>query len=92
MIDEYTPLLMATNLPEWLKWIVLLLIDKRRGYLLQQGRAGGLSVWELWQRTADMAEMRSKWSDTMRDQGVDILVYPAMPLPAFKHGLRYPYF
>jgi fatty acid amide hydrolase len=87
LIDEYTPLVMATRLPGWLKWIVLLLIDKRRGFLLQQGRASGLSVWELWQRTADMAEMRSKWSDAMRDQGVDILVYPAMPLPAFKHEL-----
>jgi hypothetical protein len=26
-----------------------------------------------------MAEIKSKWSDAMRDQGVDVLVYPAMP-------------
>jgi hypothetical protein len=30
MIAEYTPLLVATRLPEWLKWIILQLIDKRR--------------------------------------------------------------
>jgi hypothetical protein len=38
-------------------------------------------------RTSELIEIKNKWSDAMRDQGVDILVYPALPLPAFKHGL-----
>jgi fatty acid amide hydrolase len=87
VIAEYGPIVMATHIPDWLRWIAIKLIDKRRGHLLGQGRAGGVSVWELWQRTAELKEMREKWSQAMRDQGVDVLVYPAMPLPAFKHGL-----
>jgi hypothetical protein len=70
---------------EWLKWMVLLLIDGAVGICCSTRPCWWLAG-ELWQRTADMAEMRNKWSDAMRDQGVDVLVYPAMPL-AFKHGL-----
>jgi fatty acid amide hydrolase len=87
VIAEYGPIVVATYIPDWLRWIVVKLIDKRRGHLLKQGRAGGVSVWELWQRTAELKEMRNKWSDAMRDQGVDVLLYPAMPLPAFNHGV-----
>jgi fatty acid amide hydrolase len=87
VIAEYGPIVMATHIPDWLRWIAIKLIDKRRGHLLGQSRAGGVSVWELWQRTAELKEMRGKWSDAKRDQGVDVLVYPAMPLRAFKHGI-----
>jgi fatty acid amide hydrolase len=86
VIDEYVPIVVASQIPDWLRWIVIQLIDKRRGHLLGQGRASGLTVWELWQRTAEMVEMRSKWSDAMRAQGVDVLIHPAMPLPAFHHA------
>jgi len=87
LISEYLPLVLATALPDWLRWIAIRLLDKRSAHLLGQGRSGGLKVWDLWQRTADMAEMKSKWSDAMRCQGLDVLIHPAMPLPAFQHSL-----
>jgi fatty acid amide hydrolase len=86
-IAEYGPLILATWLPNWLRWLLMKLIDKRSAYVLGQGSAGGITVWELWQRTAELTAMKSKWSEAMSDQGVDVIVYPAMPLPAFKHGL-----
>ena len=49
--------------------------------------SGGISVYELWQRTADLMAMRQKWSDAFRNAGVDAIVYPGFPIPAMPHGL-----
>lgn len=43
-------------------------------------------MWDLWQLTADLMEMRSKWSDAFRDAGIDAVLHPALPLPAMPHG------
>ena len=50
------------------------------------GRSG-ISVYDLFQAFADITEMRKAWSDAMRTAGVDCLVFPGVPLPAFPHGL-----
>jgi fatty acid amide hydrolase len=32
-------------------------------------------------------EMRSKWSDMFVQQGLDAIIFPALPLPALPHGI-----
>lgn len=84
VVDEYATLIMAGKLPDFLRWIAVRLLDRRRSALLQQSRARGLSVREYWEKTADLASYRSQWVEAM--QGFDALVYPGMPIPALKHG------
>jgi Asp-tRNA(Asn)/Glu-tRNA(Gln) amidotransferase A subunit family amidase len=40
------------------------------------------TVYQVWQATAELLEMRSKWSDAVRDAGVDVILHPGMPIPA----------
>lgn len=44
-------------------------------------------MWDLWQRTAELLEMRNKWSSAMQDNDLDAIVHPSMPIPAFPHGM-----
>lgn len=44
-------------------------------------------MWELWQRMAELMEMRAAWSDAFRDAGIDAVMHPALPLPAMPHGI-----
>ena len=44
-------------------------------------------MFELWKLTADLLAFRAKWSDAVRDAGVDAIVYPALPIPAIPHGM-----
>lgn len=87
IVPEYNALLLASNLPNLLRPLVLRLLEPRRAHLLAQTRSGGLTVMELWQKTAELAEMRSKWSNGMSENDFDAVIYPSMPLPAFKHGV-----
>ena len=48
---------------------------------------GGISVHELWQRTADLLAMRRTWADAVKEAGVDALVFPGFPTPATPHGI-----
>jgi fatty acid amide hydrolase len=84
VVDEYATLIMAAKLPDFLRWIVVRFLDRRRSTLLQQTRAGGLTVREYWEKTADLTSYRTQWAEAM--QGFDALVYPGMPIPALKHG------
>lgn len=49
--------------------------------------SGGVSVWDLWQRTANLVQMRSAWAAAFRDSGVDAILHPALPTPAMPHGI-----
>jgi len=87
MVSEYDILLRAASLPDWIRRVVVWLVGKRRGHLLSRTRSGGVSVWQLWQKCADLIDMRSSWSEALRENDLDAVIHPAMPLPAFKHGL-----
>ena len=87
LISEYNTLVAASDLPNWLRWIVRKVIDKRRAHLLACTRSGGVSVWDLWQRTAELVDMRAAWSDAVQASGVDAILYPAVPLPALPHAI-----
>lgn len=84
IMDSYKPLVLATQIPEILRWILVRILDHRRSTLLQQGRVSGLSVREFWEKTADLSELRTKWAKAMKDY--DAVIFPAMPIPAMKHG------
>ncbi|CAB9507550.1 Glutamyl-tRNA(Gln) amidotransferase subunit A [Seminavis robusta] len=86
-INEYSTLIRASNIPDWLRWILVRVLDKRRAHLLGSTRNGGISVFELWKRTAELLSLRSAWSDAVREAGVDALVYPGFPIPAAPHGI-----
>lgn len=87
LIPEYNMLLRASRLPSWLSWVLRCVVDPRLAHLLSSTRSGGISVWELWERTAEVLEMRNAWSDALRASNLDAVVHPAMPLPAFPHGM-----
>ena len=83
-IDSYKPIILATQIPDAIRWILVRLLDYRRATLLKQGTRSGISVREFWEKTADLAELRSKWADAMKNY--DAVIFPAMPIPAMKHG------
>lgn len=83
-VDEYKPIILASKLPDAMRWILVRLLDKRRSTLLQQTRASGLSVREYWEKTADLTDFKAKWAAAMKD--FDAVVFPGMPIPALKHG------
>lgn len=85
-IAEYNLLLRAATMPNWIRWLILRsgFLDDRIAHLFRQTVSGGISAYELWQKMADLQEMRRKWSSAMRD--LDALIFPAMPIPAMKHG------
>eukprot|EP00977_Amphora_coffeiformis_P022259 scaffold10697_cov151-Amphora_coffeaeformis.AAC.2 len=83
-VDSYKPLILATRIPDAIRWILIRILDDRRSVLLKQSRASGLSVREFWEKTADLAELRTKWADAMKNY--DAVIFPAMPIPAMKHG------
>jgi fatty acid amide hydrolase len=87
LIPEYKTLAAASDLPNWLRWMVRKVIDERRSHLLGSTRSGGVSVWDLWQRTAELVQMRAMWSDAVQASGVDAILHPALPLPALPHGI-----
>ena len=87
VIDEYKPLIQASSIPNWLRWMLCRVLDKRRAHLLGSSRNGGISVFDLWKTTADLLALRSKWSEAVRKAGVDAIVYPGFPLPALPHGM-----
>jgi len=83
-IPEYNLLLRMSNLPSWLRWAALCMLDERRAHLLRQTQSGGVSTYDYQQRTADLIELRQKWAAAMK--GLDALIFPAMPVPALPHG------
>jgi fatty acid amide hydrolase len=86
MISEYNLLATASNLPSFFRWLLLKVLDKRRGHLLSKAQSGGISAYDVWQLTADLLELRTTWSDSMVTNNLDAIVHPAMPIPAMKHG------
>lgn len=87
LIPAYRTLYAASNLPNWLRPVVSLFLDKRRSALLESVRCGGISVHDFWQRCADLVELRKLWDDTYKDANLDAVIHSALPLPAFPHGL-----
>ena len=83
-IPEYNLLLRMSNLPSWLRWVALCVLDERRAHLLRQTQSGGVSTYDYQQKTADLIELRQKWAAAMKD--LDALIFPAMPVPALPHG------
>jgi Asp-tRNA(Asn)/Glu-tRNA(Gln) amidotransferase A subunit family amidase len=54
--------------------------DRPPSFLTTKGSLS--TVYQVWQATAELLEMRSKWSDAVRDVGVHVILHPAMPIPA----------
>lgn len=48
---------------------------------------GGISAYDFWQRSADLIELRKKWSQAYQNAQVDAIIHPALPLPAVQHGI-----
>mgnify|MGYP003497626818 FL=1 len=84
MIADYRKLYLAMNVPNWVRPLLVLFLDKRRASLLKTSCSGGISAYEVWQLMAVLTEMRRKWADAMKD--FVALVFPALPIPAPPHG------
>jgi fatty acid amide hydrolase len=64
----------------------LLVLSVSHASSVRLAGSGGISVYELWKLTAELLEMRVKWSNEVIRSGVDAIVSPALPLPALPHG------
>ena len=49
--------------------------------------SGGITAYELWQKTADLLDFRMAWSDAVKESGCDAIVYNGFPIPATPHGI-----
>ena len=87
LIPAYGPLFAASNLPNWIRPLIRFFLDKRRSSLLKSMSSGGIQVHEYWQKCADLAELRQKWDDAYKHAKIDAIIHPALPLPAFQHGI-----
>lgn len=65
----------------------LLIAKANKARLASPEVSGGLSVHDYWQLSADLMTYRTKWSDAFVASGVDAVIYPGMPIPAFPHGM-----
>ena len=54
--------------------------------LLIKIESGGLSVHEYWGKISDLISYRAKWEKSFIDEGIEAIIHPALPLPAFPHG------
>ncbi|KAL7573699.1 hypothetical protein ACA910_007741 [Epithemia clementina (nom. ined.)] len=85
--DEYKTLLMAASLSDILRFfLVRCVIDERRGHLLRQARRKGLSAREYGELMADLHMLRLEWEMAFQKSGIDAVIFPGMPVPAFKHS------
>ena len=85
-VEEYNPIIKANALPGWVRSVLTKVTPKRISALLSQSTKGGVSVYEHWQKSAQVAEVREKWTKAFLEAKLDAIVFPAMPLPALKHG------
>ena len=85
MIDDYTLLRRAANLPNWLRPMVAAVLDERRSHLLRQTLSGGLSARELLEKMVQLVEVRQKWASALHSY--DAVIFPALPVPALPHGV-----
>ena len=46
-----------------------------------------MKTHEYWQKCAALTELRDKWADAFINAGIDAVIHPALPLPAFPHGI-----
>lgn len=84
-LPHYNTLCQAAMVPDWLRPIVSMFLDKRRAHLLSLGRLNGIGVYNLWQYTADILAMKAAWAEMIKDY--DAVIYPAVPIPPPPHGL-----
>jgi len=87
LIPHYNTLYAASNLPNFLRPLVSLMLDERRASLVKAASYGGISVYDFWQRSADLIELRKKWTQAYQNAQVDAIIHPALPLPAVQHGI-----
>lgn len=84
----YVQLAQISDWPRWFRWIVAKVLDtcgERRSAVL--ARAGGMkTAGEVYRLNAERVEYAHAFFAAMRAAGVDALVGPSLPLPAFTHG------
>ncbi|CAB9510144.1 Glutamyl-tRNA(Gln) amidotransferase subunit A [Seminavis robusta] len=72
-------------IPLWavpiITWLIRLVMGPRMAHLFQASKDIS-TVYQVWQAMADLMELRSKWSDAVKEAGVDVILHPAMPTPA----------
>eukprot|EP00054_Salpingoeca_dolichothecata_P009122 m.51636 g.51636 ORF g.51636 m.51636 type:complete len:611 (-) comp18177_c0_seq1:64-1896(-) len=90
LAPNYSVLRRYTDIPNFIRpllsKVLALTGEVRRSLLVKWTRNGGLSARQYWALVADLFDFREKWVQAMKDQEVDILLCPSVPLPAFLHG------
>jgi len=85
-VDIYNPMIMMLTMPDVFRWFLKTFIaGKRQTHLLNMIRRKGLMAWELGELMADLQELRQEWALAFSHSGVDAVVFPALPIPAFRH-------
>jgi len=86
-IDLYKIIRNAANIPNFLRPIIQMALDKRRSKLVGECRSGGLSVRKYWEKLAELSDSRKKWEASFQSTGLDAVIHPGLATPAMQHGL-----
>ena len=86
LVPNYEKLKKASDLPNVLRPVVAEFLDKRRGMLVRALRSGGIGGRDHVARLGELMGLRKTWNKAFKDADVDVLIHPATPLPALRHG------
>lgn len=88
---SYRSLYALANVPNFVRGIAKVALwltgQRRKMVLLQNTKYGGLDVREYWDTIADLKLFTQAWDYHIKALGIDVVIYPATPLPAFPHGV-----
>ena len=87
LLPGYKTLILASRLPDVIRWMARQVLDKRRSYLLGCTKRQGISVHEFWNLLSDLSDMKTKWSNAFLEHDLDAMIFPAIPIPAMQHGM-----
>ena len=87
LLPVYSTLLLASRLPNTIRWLARQVLDKRRSFLLGCSKRNGITVSELWLLFSQLSDMKNKWSDMFLKHNLDSIIFPALPIPAMQHNM-----
>ena len=86
LLPTYSKLKQASDIPNFLRPLVVQLLDKRRGTLVKGIRSGGLTARKHINLLTSLMTLRKEWNKAFQEAQVDVLIHPALALPALRHG------
>ncbi len=90
LMHMYLSMYIISLIPNCLRPIVAFLLlqigNYRFAHLVTSSKRGGISIESNDSLVADIRALQTDMHNAMKDSNVDALLFPTLPIPAFKHG------